>query len=223
MVTGPPRSICALKQGTTLPRLPRTLPNLTTANDRPERRAASCTMRLAIRFDAPMTPLGETALSVEIATNRFAPDCSAGDEYRLAGHVVAALHAALDLRSPQQVGDLYVPQPAHTYLAVQQLEDTGYRLRPQPDRLAGFDHLANGRAGRRRHGDDHLVNPVNPDDASQRLHGPEHGNFVDPRPELHRVVVEERHGLHPELRVRCSSRTTIVPALPAPTTRTAPA
>ena len=94
-----------------------------------------------------------------------------------------------------------MPQPTHAHLAVQQLEDTGYRLRPQPDRLAGFDHLTNGRAGRRRHGDNHLVNPVNPDDASQRLRVPEHENFVDPRPELRRVVVEERHGLHPELRV----------------------
>ena len=74
IVTGPPRSICALNNGTTLPRLPRTLPNLTTMNGRPERRAASRTSMLAIRFDAPMMPVGETALSVEIATNRFVPD-----------------------------------------------------------------------------------------------------------------------------------------------------
>ena len=39
---------------------------------RPDFRAASCTIISASRFEAPITPRGETALSVEIMTNRCA-------------------------------------------------------------------------------------------------------------------------------------------------------
>ena len=69
-VTGPPRSICGMKVGTTEPRLPMTLPKRTAANlaarcPAPNARTSSSAMRLV----APMMLVGRTALSVEMRTN----------------------------------------------------------------------------------------------------------------------------------------------------------
>ena len=73
IVIGPPRLICRSNSGTTDPRLPSTLPNLTAAKARLERKAASRTITSASRLDAPMTLVGDTALSVEISTSRSVP------------------------------------------------------------------------------------------------------------------------------------------------------
>ena len=66
-VTGPPRSICCWKMGSTEPELPSTLPKRTAANRVAERGA----VRLARparpgALEPPITVLGSTALSVEI-------------------------------------------------------------------------------------------------------------------------------------------------------------
>ncbi len=72
-VTGPPRAICSLKSGTTLPADPSTLPKRTAVTLVREERARSRTTSSATRFVAPMTELGFTALSVEMRTKRRAP------------------------------------------------------------------------------------------------------------------------------------------------------
>ena len=82
MVSGPPRSICCLKIGTTLPRLPSTLPNRTTTNARSCVRAARCTICSATRLLAPMMLPGETALSDEISTKRAVPTRTAASRRR---------------------------------------------------------------------------------------------------------------------------------------------
>ena len=69
MVTGPPALIWRRKVGTTLPRLPSTLPKRTLTKLRPVDTAARCTNSSAIRFVAPMILDGLTALSLEISTN----------------------------------------------------------------------------------------------------------------------------------------------------------
>ena len=76
-MTGPPRSICFLKSGTTLPADPRTLPNRTAVKRVTDLRARSRTISSATRLVAPITLAGWTALSVEIRTNRSAPQASA--------------------------------------------------------------------------------------------------------------------------------------------------
>ena len=70
--TGPPASICFLNSGTTLPRLPSTLPKRTMTKALPVALAAARTSRSATRFEAPIMLVGLTALSVEIRTNRAA-------------------------------------------------------------------------------------------------------------------------------------------------------
>ena len=73
-VTGPPSAICWRKMGTTLPRLPSTLPKRTETNGRPHAaRAASVTTSSATRLVQPMTLAGLTALSVEMSTKRSTP------------------------------------------------------------------------------------------------------------------------------------------------------
>ena len=67
-VTGPPRAICSRKRGITLPALPKTLPNRTTTNAVPPPCSVWHTIS-ASRFDAPITDVGLTALSVETSTN----------------------------------------------------------------------------------------------------------------------------------------------------------
>lgn len=67
---GPPRLICFLNNGTTLPWLPSTFPNLTHTKTqfRPARAAfslASCTSFSPTRLLAPITEVGLTALSVD--------------------------------------------------------------------------------------------------------------------------------------------------------------
>ena len=71
--TGPPRAIWFLNKGTTLPRLPNTLPKRTTLKNRPELSAASKTIVSAMRLVAPITLTGRMALSVEIITRRSTP------------------------------------------------------------------------------------------------------------------------------------------------------
>lgn len=77
-VTGPPWAICCSNRGTTLPLLPRTLPNRTATNSVSLRRFIICTTISHRRLDAPMMLVGFTALSVEISTKRFTP-CRAAD------------------------------------------------------------------------------------------------------------------------------------------------
>ena len=76
-VSGPPRAICSLKIGTTLPADPSTFPNRTAVTFVREVRARSRTTSSATRFVAPITEEGFTALSVEMRTKRFAPHASA--------------------------------------------------------------------------------------------------------------------------------------------------
>ena len=67
-VTGPPRAICSENRGITLPALPNTLPKRTRTNCVP----LPCRLWQTIsasRFDAPITFVGLTALSVETNTN----------------------------------------------------------------------------------------------------------------------------------------------------------
>ena len=77
MVTGPPFLIWSKNLGTTLPLLPSTLPNLTIENDVLLLRAWCCTINSASRFDAPITLVGFTALSVEMRMKRSTPCLSA--------------------------------------------------------------------------------------------------------------------------------------------------
>ena len=72
-VTGPPFSICSLKTGMTLPRLPNTFPNRTAANLVLPGSFKEVTNISAIRFVEPITFVGRTALSVEIITKLFTP------------------------------------------------------------------------------------------------------------------------------------------------------
>lgn len=72
-VTGPPQAICRSNSGTTLPLLPRTLPNRTATNSVSLRRSIICTTISHRRLEAPMMLVGFTALSVEISTKRFTP------------------------------------------------------------------------------------------------------------------------------------------------------
>src|SRR5579884_2942883 len=71
-VTGPPRAICSLNSGTTLPLEPRTLPKRTTTNRQPPF-CSPCTTISATRLVAPITLVGRTALSVETCTNSRVP------------------------------------------------------------------------------------------------------------------------------------------------------
>src|SRR5436190_20278417 len=85
-VTGPPSRIWRRKVGTTLPRLPITLPNRTTAHGSPHSRPTVNTVSSAARLVAPITEHGLTALSVEMRTNRSHPYLAAV----LASHHVAS-------------------------------------------------------------------------------------------------------------------------------------
>src|SRR6266567_1325604 len=65
-----------------LPRLPRTLPKRTQQNSVLACLPCASTIISHTRFEAPMTEVGFTALSVEICTNRETPnakDCSPSD------------------------------------------------------------------------------------------------------------------------------------------------
>ena len=73
MVTGPLKLICFLNRGIALPLLPRTFPNLTMTNLTSPSRAIFPMKSSATRFEAPITLVGFTALSVEINTNLSAP------------------------------------------------------------------------------------------------------------------------------------------------------
>ena len=83
MVNGPPAAICRRKIGTTLPRLPTTLPKRTLATRVGAMSPVFCfcpsalTSISAMRLVAPIMLLGLTALSVEIMTNRSAPKFTA--------------------------------------------------------------------------------------------------------------------------------------------------
>jgi len=72
-VTGPPASICFRKRGMTLPRLPSTLPNRTATNFVRLMPSMYWMYISARRFEAPMTLVGFTALSVEIMTKICTP------------------------------------------------------------------------------------------------------------------------------------------------------
>ena len=75
-VTGPPRSICREKVGTTLPWLPSTLPKRTeekTGLPTGGACAATPTTSSPSRLLAPSIFRGQTALSVEIDTKRSVP------------------------------------------------------------------------------------------------------------------------------------------------------
>ena len=76
-VTGPPFSICRRKSGMTLPLLSSTFPKRVMTHfmrpPSPMLRTASS----AMRFDAPMTLVGLTALSVLTSTKVWAPDSCA--------------------------------------------------------------------------------------------------------------------------------------------------
>ena len=73
-VTGPPRAICSLNFGITLPLEPSTLPKRTAENTVPDPCVARCdSTRSAARLLAPITFVGLTALSVLIITNRSTP------------------------------------------------------------------------------------------------------------------------------------------------------
>ena len=72
-VTGPPLRICSRKRGTTLPLLPSTLPKRTMANEVPLPIACVWMAISASRFDAPITLVGFTALSVEMKMKRSTP------------------------------------------------------------------------------------------------------------------------------------------------------
>ena len=79
-VTGPPCSICFRKYGITLPLLPNTFPNRVVTNrvfplisPRSIASPKLCTYISAKRFDAPITLVGFTALSVEIITIMSTP------------------------------------------------------------------------------------------------------------------------------------------------------
>ena len=77
-VTGPPRAICSLNFGITLPLLPSTLPNRTAMKRVPACSAASWLSTIsAARLLAPITLVGLTALSVLISTKRWAPHSAA--------------------------------------------------------------------------------------------------------------------------------------------------
>ena len=77
-VTGPPRSICDLKIGTTEPAEPSTLPNRTAANRvLPPLVCWAWITASARRLVAPITLVGSTALSVEISTIWAAPQSRA--------------------------------------------------------------------------------------------------------------------------------------------------
>ena len=76
-VTGPPASICLLKRGMTEPLLPSTLPNLTATKSVLDISLYVCTIISQIRFVAPITLVGLTALSVLIITNFLTPYLSA--------------------------------------------------------------------------------------------------------------------------------------------------
>ena len=69
-VTGPPRAICSVKMGTTLPLEASTFPKRTEMNWVAEFCSAlmDWTMRAATRLVSPMTLVGSTALSVETST-----------------------------------------------------------------------------------------------------------------------------------------------------------
>ncbi len=67
-VTGPPRTICSRKRGITLPALPNTLPNRTITNCVGPLASVWQTIS-ASRFDAPITEVGFTALSVDTSTS----------------------------------------------------------------------------------------------------------------------------------------------------------
>src|SRR5690606_25432251 len=75
IVIGPPSSICFVKSGTTEPFEPNTFPNLVVINlvlldfSSWHLWCNDCTYFSAIRFEAPITLLGFTALSVETITN----------------------------------------------------------------------------------------------------------------------------------------------------------
>ena len=74
-VTGPPRAICSLKIGTTLPLEASTLPKRT-ERKRPVACASvftDCTIRSATRLVSPITLVGCTALSVETSTKFSTP------------------------------------------------------------------------------------------------------------------------------------------------------
>ena len=79
IVTGPPGSICRLKSGTTEPDEPSTLPKRTIENTvrAPLRIAAAWKISSAARFEAPITLVGRTALSVEMRMQVSAPVSSA--------------------------------------------------------------------------------------------------------------------------------------------------
>ncbi len=71
-VTGPPRSICSRNLGTTLPVDPSTLPKRT-LTIRVRSAAKLWHSSSASRFDAPMTLVGLTALSVDTNTSFSTP------------------------------------------------------------------------------------------------------------------------------------------------------
>ena len=75
MVTGPPSSICRSNKGTTLPRLPTTLPKRTAQQLIGPRYAS--TICSHSRLVQPMTECLEAALSVEIRMKRFTRAASA--------------------------------------------------------------------------------------------------------------------------------------------------
>ena len=66
-----------MKIGTIVPLEPRTFPNLTTTNFVADPSPRAWRNRSATSFEAPITPVGLTALSVERATNVFTPCASA--------------------------------------------------------------------------------------------------------------------------------------------------
>jgi hypothetical protein len=78
-VSGPPAASCRLNSGMTLPSDPSTLPKRTTRKSVAAARSDgdSNTVRSAIRFVAPSTLVGLTALSVEMSTNLRTPCCAA--------------------------------------------------------------------------------------------------------------------------------------------------
>ncbi len=68
-VTGPPSAICSAKSGTTDPLLPSTFPKRTATKCVRRRSFTQSTSFSARRLVAPITLLGETALSLEMSTN----------------------------------------------------------------------------------------------------------------------------------------------------------
>src|SRR6185436_15906106 len=149
------------------------------------------------RYDLLRLQPGE--LSTQLTPDRAA---RSGDHHDpIADERRDLFEVGLDRLAAKEILDLDLPKGIDPLFAGEDLVQARHRPRDEPRRPRRAHDLANRPPWRRGHGDDHVRRGDRRGDLRQGAQWAEHGYVVKPEAVLARVVVDDPHRDHAELRV----------------------